>query len=162
MEKLSDNYKHIPGWGSDADPANEPTYPMKNYTGEDHGRLDYERPPMQRSNAEILHSKERPGLSAVFGSVLPPNGLSGAIRRLAFRYSEGTFSHWLLLLLADRVNVYEGLLDDMRRGQLPNTLAERGYGAIWKYDKKLFARKMFFPTLALAVVLVLVLKQRRH
>jgi hypothetical protein len=30
MENTNLNYKNIPGWNSDADPENEPTYPMKN------------------------------------------------------------------------------------------------------------------------------------
>ena len=49
MEKISDKYRNIPGWGIDADPANEPTYPIKNYTGDDFERLNYERPPLQRA-----------------------------------------------------------------------------------------------------------------
>jgi hypothetical protein len=161
MEKISDKYRNIPGWGIDADPANEPTYPMKNYTGDDFERLNYERPPLQQPRAEILHSNERPGLPAVFGTTLPPSGLSGALRRFAFRYSEGTFTHWLTLLLADRINVYEGLLQDLRRGKLPNVFAERGWGAIYKYDKKLFARKVAITSVITAAVIVLLFRKRK-
>ena len=35
MENLEQKFAHIKGWGIDADPENEPTYPMKNYTGDD-------------------------------------------------------------------------------------------------------------------------------
>src|SRR5690554_8021589 len=103
METIPEKYTHIKGWGVDADPKNEPTYPMKNYTGDDHNRLNYERPPQQRKNIEVLHSNERPGVSAVFGTSVPPSGFSGSLRRKAFTYSEGTFAHWLILLLADRI-----------------------------------------------------------
>src|SRR5689334_20788036 len=110
MEKnLADNYKHINGWGIDADPENEPTYPMKNYTGDDHNRLDYERDPQQQPEIEVLHSNERPGLTVVFGTPEPPSGLSGIIRRKAFKYSENMYRHWLPLIIADRINVIEGL-----------------------------------------------------
>src|SRR5690606_39028405 len=104
----SNNHSHIKGWGVDADPENDPTYPMKLYTGDDHRRLDWERPPQQPETVEILHSNERPTVPAVFGTTLPPSGLSGAIRRQAFKYSESSFGHWLPLLLADRVHVVEG------------------------------------------------------
>jgi hypothetical protein len=135
MENEENRYAHIKGWGVDADPENEPTYPMKKYTGDDHRRLNYERPVQQISSEEILHSNERPSVSAVFGTSTPPSGLSGDIRRFAFRYSEGEWTHWLSLILADRVNAIEGIVDDIRQGHLPNIFAERGWAAEWKYNK---------------------------
>jgi hypothetical protein len=136
MENLKDNYTHINGWGIDADPENEPTYPMKKYTGDDHRRLNYERPPLQPVDMEVLHSNERPNVSAVFGTSVPPSGLSGMIRRYAFRYSEGSWNHWLPLILADRINVVEGIIDDLTQGIIPNIWAERGWNAEWKYNRK--------------------------
>src|SRR4051812_14971664 len=100
MENLNMDYKNIPGWGVDADPENEPTYPMKKYTGDDHERLNWQRPPQQIADVEILKSIERPNLSATFGTPNPPSGLSGMIRRLAFKFSESEYGHWLNLLLA--------------------------------------------------------------
>lgn len=141
MENLADNYKHIKGWGVDADPENEPTYPMKKYNGDDHERLNYERPPQQPMNVEVLHSNERPGLTAVFGTSVPPSGLSGMIRRFAFKYSEGSFGHWIPLILADRVNIVEGIIDDLKHGHIPNIFAERGWKADWKYNRKGLAKK---------------------
>ena len=141
MESLSKNFEHIKGWGIDADPENEPTYPMKHWTGDDHRRLNYERPTLQPQTVEVLHSNERPNLSAVFGTVAPPSGLSGAIRRFAFRYSEGKWWHWLALLAADRVNVVEGIVEDVKGGQFPNILAEKGMAAEWKHNKKGLAMK---------------------
>src|SRR5215212_4384349 len=101
MENLESNYSHIKGWGIDADPENEPTYPMKKYTGDDHGRLNYERGTLQSAEVEVLHSNERPGLTKAFGTTSPPSGVSGDIRRFAFRYSEGKWIHWLALIVAD-------------------------------------------------------------
>ena len=136
MENTNLDYKSIPGWNSDADPENEPTYPMKHYNGDDHKRLDYERPTQQPQNVEILHSNERPNITAVFGTTCPPKGLSGKLRRHAFNYSEGNWNHWLTLILADRVNAIEGIIDDVKEGRFPNIIAERGWTAEWKYNKK--------------------------
>ena len=111
--QIAESHKHIEGWGMDADPENDPTYPMKHYTGADHDRLNYERAPQQHQNEEILQSIERPGLTRVFGTSTPPSGVSGMLRRYAFTFSEGSSGHWLTLLLADRINVVEGVIDDL-------------------------------------------------
>lgn len=143
MQVAIDKSNHIKGWGIDADPENEPTYPMKNYTGEDHERLSYNRPEQQSDEGlEILKSNERPSLSAVFGTSVPLSGLSGILRRHAFRYSEGELRHWLTLILADRVDMVEGILDDLRNGYIPNFFAERGWNAEWKYNRKEFVLKV--------------------
>lgn len=66
----------------------------------------------QLQKVEILRSNERPGLTPVFGTSTPPSGLSGMLRRAAFKFSENDLRHWLILLFADRVNV--GDLDGER------------------------------------------------
>ena len=162
MENIENNYSHIKGWGIDADPENEPTYPMKKYTGDDHKRLNYERAVQQPLTVEILHSNERPNYTAVFGTSTPPSGLSGMIRRYAFRYSEGSWNHWLPLLLADRINVYEGILQDLGRGYIPNIFAERGWAGEWKYNRKGFVQKATVGVLAVgAVVTFLALRNKK-
>ena len=142
MEKLAEQYKHIKGWGIDADPENEPTYPMKDWTGDDHRRRDYERPPQQPATVEILHSNERPNLTAVFGTSTPPSGLSGVLRRYAFRYSESSWGHWLPLVLADRINVAEGIISDLAHGHVPNIFAEQGWKADWKHSRPILLRRV--------------------
>jgi len=133
---LAQQYAHIPGWGVDADPENEPTYPMKKYTGDDYKRIHYERPALQPLTVEVLHSNERPNVTATFGTASPPSGLSGRLRRFAFRYSEGRWTHWLSLLLADRINALEGIAADLKEGHVPNIFAERGWKAEWKHNPK--------------------------
>src|ERR1700712_1004563 len=103
---------HIPGWGMDVDPENDPTYPMKHWNGADHERLNYEKAPQQPIDIEMLHSIERPGITRVFGTSTPPAGLSGAIRRYAYKFSEATAAHWMTLILADRVDVIQGKIND--------------------------------------------------
>lgn len=138
MENINNSekdYSYIPGWGIDADPKNDPTYPIKHRTDEEQKGYSWERPPQQPLTVEVLHSNERPNVTAVFGTTVPPQGLSGMIRRYAFKFSESSYGHWLPLILADRVNVVEGLIEDFRQGHTPNILAEKGYKAKWKHDK---------------------------
>jgi hypothetical protein len=156
MENLADKYSHIPGWGMDADPENEPTYPMKNYTGDDHNRLNYEPPPFQPQHEEILMSIERPRKSAVFGTSTPPSGLSGMIRRYAFKYSESSYGHWLPLIIADRINVVEGILEDLGRGRIPNIFAERGGKAALKHNPQAVARNVITAVLVVSAVSLLI------
>lgn len=157
MENLNNDYTHIKGWGIDADPKNEPTYPMKKYTGDDHKRLNWDRPPLQPVNIEVLHSTERPNITAVFGTSTPPSGLSGAIRRYAFQFSENQYMHWLPLLLADRVNVVEGIVDDLKSGHIPNIFAERGMKAELKHNPKGLAKRILV-TVAVTSIAYAILK----
>lgn len=136
MKKTAQDFAHIPGWGIDADPKNDPTYPNRHRTGEEHDGRSWERPTQQVLDREVLHSIERPDYTAVVGNSVPPSGLSGMIRRFAFKYSENSYLHWLPLVMADKVNVVEGLLDDLAHGTVPNIWAEKGYDSEWKHDKK--------------------------
>ncbi|WP_432713919.1 hypothetical protein [Pedobacter sp.] len=162
MENNNNDYKNIKGWGVDADPKNEPTYPMKTYTGDDHQRSNWERPVQQIPIMEVLKSNERPDLSAVYGATLPPKGLSGAIRRYAFKYSESSYGHWLPLLLADRINVVEGIVDDLKHGHVPNIFAERGWKAEIKYNPKGAAKKIITGVVVAAVICTLLSKKRKE
>lgn len=137
----NEDYKAIPGWGMDADPENEPTYPMKNWTGDDHNRIRYERSEQQPQDVEILMSIERPAITRVFGNTVPPSGLSGMIRRYAFRNSEDRYRHWIPLILADRVNHIEGVIDDIRRGHFPDLIQERGLAMEWKHNRANMIKK---------------------
>jgi hypothetical protein len=126
----------IPGWGVDADARNDPTYPIRDQS-RDHGLTRrWDRPPVQQPDVEILQSIEHVRQPAVVGTSVPPRGVSGAMRRLAFRWSESNWLHWLILLGADRVDVVEGVVEDLSRGTLPNVPAEMGVGAAWRHDRE--------------------------
>lgn len=144
MENTLKDPQTLPGWGIDANPENDPTYPMRE------PRLNVSQDPdnkhrpasLQPVDIEVLKSIERPNVSAVFGESSPPVGLSGMIRRFAFKYSESHYGHWLPLLLADRVNVVEGIVEDLAHGKVPNIFAEKGYAVEWKHNRSAFVTKM--------------------
>ncbi|WP_227470613.1 hypothetical protein [Massilia sp. YMA4] len=130
----------IQGWGADLDRKNRPAYPMERMPQ----RLDapLTQPDQQPQHVEVLVSPERPHMTPLFGSPQPPSGLSGMLRRAAFRSTENDVRHWLLLLLADRVNVVEGLAEDLARGHVPNIFAEMGIKAEWEHNRVGLAKKV--------------------
>ncbi|MBB5394751.1 hypothetical protein [Mucilaginibacter sp. AK015] len=150
----------IPGYGMDADPENEPTYPMKHYTGDDHNRINYERSVQQPQTVEILQSTERPAITTVFGTSVPPSGLSGAIRRYAFKHSEDRYRHWLPLIFADRINVFEGVIEDLRKGHVPNVFAERGWKVEMKHNAVGFLSKLAITALVTAAIVTTVTRKK--
>jgi hypothetical protein len=154
-DEMASRFTHIKGWGIDADPDNDPTYPMKHSNGDDHKRLNYERPVQQPLTVEKLHSNERPSVSAVFGTACAPSGVSGMLRRQAFKYSEGKWAHWLMLLTADRVNVIEGIINDIKHGHFPNIIAERGWKAEWKYNRKGMVKNIAIGVAVTAAIFIL-------
>ena len=133
--------RSVVGWGVDADPRNDPTYPYRDRSQDEGLANNWQRPPQQRSDVEVLQSIEHVRTPAVFGTSTPPSGLSGMIRRLAFRWSESNWLHWLMLLGADRINMVEGVAQDLGRGKVPNIPAEMGAKAEWQHNKKGFAIK---------------------
>lgn len=156
METKPVDHNLINGWGIDADPKNDPTYPMRKRSEDNQEGYTWDRPPLQPVDIEVLHSIERPNVTAVFGTSAPPSGLSGSIRRFAFQYGESSYGHWLPLLLADRVNVVEGIIDDLKRGHFPNIWKERGMRAEWKHNKTgLFKSLAFTAAIATGAVMLL-------
>ncbi len=117
----------IPGWGVDLDPADRPAVPKLNR--EDTGaHWDFpERQPERRPRERSIEHKF---LTPVFGTSTPPRGLSGVIRRTAYRkYSEGRAAHWLLLIFADRVDATESHLRSLVSLRPDNPLTETGIKA---------------------------------
>ena len=116
---------------------------------------------LQPEDVELLKSTERPQVSAVFGESAPPVGLSGMIRRFAFKYGKSHYGHWLLLLLADRVNVVEGVLDDLRHGHIPDIFAEKDYETEWEHNKiRLIIKLTTVAALVTGTVVLLSRKDR--
>jgi hypothetical protein len=151
----------IEGWGVDADPQARPAYPKERtpprFINKHWDDLEHQKP-----SVKVFHSTERPGLTPVYGTVQPPSGLSGMMRDVAFRWSENDMRHWLLLLAADRVNVMEGILEDLAHGHVPNIFKEMGGPAEWKYNRAGFYRKAAIAGGAVALLLYLNSRRKRR
>jgi hypothetical protein len=120
--KIPFDRSSIPGWGADLDRTNRPGVPMERTPP----RLDgvhWTEPEAQQTDVEILQSTEHFRRPPVFGTSVPPRGISGWMRRRAFAHSENDLRHWLILLAADRVDVVEGLAADAARSPATRHLA---------------------------------------
>ncbi|HLM06381.1 MAG TPA: hypothetical protein VK402_14480 [Blastococcus sp.] len=117
----------IPGWGVDLDPANRPSVPKLLEPQPDRSGAHWEMPEQQPEKWPRERSIEHARLTPVFGTSTPPKGLSGAIRKLSYRrYSEGRAAHWLLLVLADRVDAWESHLRSFATLRPDNPFTETG------------------------------------
>jgi hypothetical protein len=150
----------IPGWGADLDHANRPAYPKERTPPRLEG-LHWAHPPQQPVRMTVFHSTERSGITPVFGTSVPPRGLSGWLRAQAYRQSENDVRHWLMLMLADRVNMLEGVAQDLVQGHVPNVFAEMGGPAELRHNPRGFARKGLIAGSALLMGLYLLRGRRR-
>jgi hypothetical protein len=151
----------IQGWGADVDPQARPAYP-KERTPPRFINRHWDDLEAQRPTVKVFHSTERPGLTPVYGTAQPPSGLSGLIRGAAFRYSENDARHWLMLLFADRVNMVEGLVEDLASGHVPNLFKEMGGAAEWKYNRAGFYKKAAIAGAAAVLLAYLVSRRKRR
>jgi len=116
----------IPGWGADLDPKDRPAVPRERFDpGATGAHWDF--PERQPEKWPRERSIEHKFLTPVFGTSTPPRGLSGAIRKLSYaRYSEGRLAHWLLLVVADRVDSVESNLRSFATTRPDNPITETG------------------------------------
>lgn len=156
----AEKFAHINGWGADLDHKNRPAYPMERTPPRLEG-VHWETPEQQTEDVKILCSSERPGITPIFGTTLPPTGISGKIREAAFKYSENDLRHWGILLLADRVNMLEGVAADLSRGHVPNLYKETGMRSDFQFDRKAATRKMAVTASVLGVGLYMVMRKKR-
>ena len=120
----------IPGWGVDLDPKDRPAVPRLKFetTG-----AHWDFPERQEQKWPREKSIEHEMLPPVFGTSTPPRGLSGVVRRYAYRYSEGRAAHWLLLLGADRINAIEGHLVSFVTLRPDNPITQTGIRSEWTH-----------------------------
>ena len=106
----------IPGWGADLDPADRPSYPKLQYPADTGAHWDF--PERQPGGEGRERSIEHAFVTPVFGTAQPLRGLSGGVRRLAYRrFSEGRLAHWLLLIVGDRVDAWGSHLRSFASGR---------------------------------------------
>jgi hypothetical protein len=123
-ESVEDLRARIPGWGADLDPADRPSYPREQPGIETGAHWDF--PERQPEKWPRERSVEHAFLPPVFGTSTPPKGVSGAIRKYAYKYSEGRAAHWLLLIAADRVDATEHHLKSLATLRPDNPVTETG------------------------------------
>ena len=124
----------IPGWGVDSDPADRPSVPKLKFQ-EDLTGAHWEFPDRQPEKWPRERSIEHKFLTPVFGTAQPPRGLSGVIRRFSYaRYSEGRAAHWLLLMLADRVDAIEEHVKSFATLRPDNPITETGIKAEFTHN----------------------------
>jgi hypothetical protein len=115
----------IPGWGVDLDPADRPAVPQMRFDPAATG-AHWDVPERQPEKWPRERSIEHEVLTPVFGTSTPPRGLSGVVRKFAYRYSEGRAAHWLLLIGADRVDAIESHLASFATLRPDNPFTETG------------------------------------
>ncbi|WP_228536123.1 hypothetical protein [Noviherbaspirillum malthae] len=160
-KKSADDFSHIKGWGADLDPNNRPAYPMERTPPRLEG-LHWHDVEDQPLRMKVYHSVERPGITPVFGTSTPPSGISGKIRDVAYGFSENDVRHWLLLLFADRVNVVEGIGQDLMGGRVPNVFAEMGINAEWRYNRAGLIRTAAVASAVIGVGYILLKRRNAH
>ena len=122
----------IPGWGVDLDPADRPAHPRERH--EDTG-AHWDLPEPQGQTHRRERSIEHQMLPPVFGTAVPLKGLSGIIRRLAYRrFSEARAAHWLLLMGADRVDAAESHLRSLLTTRPDNPVTQTGLRTEARHD----------------------------
>lgn len=115
----------IPGWGADLDPADRPSVPRERFDLDTGAHWDF--PDRQEELVPRERSIEHAFLTPVFGTAQPLRGLPGAVRARAYeRYSEARAAHWLLLILADRLDAVEHHLTSLLTVRPDNPVTETG------------------------------------
>ncbi|HLL53102.1 MAG TPA: hypothetical protein VK447_06115 [Myxococcaceae bacterium] len=101
--------RNVEGWGADRDMAARPGVPME-LPPQPVGGAHWEEPAQQAPDVPVFKHKGLKALTPVFGTAAPPRGLSGVIRKVAYEVPTHRTKHWLLLMLADRVDVMERMV----------------------------------------------------
>lgn len=95
-----------PYWGVDLDFSRRPGVPMER---EPKPWPNSRFPPVRQFGQPAVpkHGRTNRQMPPVFGTSTPLKGLSGAIRRAAYRLPDHKPAHWVLKLLGDRVDSME-------------------------------------------------------
>jgi hypothetical protein len=116
----------IPGWGVDLDPKDRPSVPRERFDPHLNG-AHWDFPENQPEKWPRERSIEHKFLTPVFGTSCPPKGMSGMMRKYAYRrFSEGRAAHWLILMAADRVDSLGSHLQSLLTLRPDNPITEIG------------------------------------
>jgi len=160
QRRTVDHSSAIPGWGSDLDSEQRPGVPRD--AAPDIGPENlYIDVTAQVPRHRIHKSTEHAQLTPVFGTACPPRGLSGRLRDAGYRYSEGRLARWMTLMFADRVDMVEGLLEDLARLRPPNVVREMGLASEWRYNRKGVVKAAAVSAVLIGAALLLMRRGRR-
>ena len=116
----------IPGWGVDLDPKNRPSVPQERFDPNATG-AHWDFPERQPEKWPRERSIEHKFVTPVFGTSCPPKGVSGMMRKYAYkRFSEGRAAHWLILVAADRVDALGSHVRSLLTRRPDNPITETG------------------------------------
>lgn len=120
--------REIPDRGIDLDPSRRPGVPR--FKDIPQPLPNAQVPPeRQRSDGTVfMHGRPHKTFPPVFGTAVPPRGISGLVRRAAYRYPDHLMRHWTMLLFADRVDLWEHRVGKAARVVVP-ALAVLALGA---------------------------------
>ncbi|WP_164007214.1 hypothetical protein [Pyxidicoccus trucidator] len=120
----------IPGAAADLEPGDRPGVPMETQAQP----LAGARAPITPQHADVPVFKHagRKHMPPVYGTAQPPKGLSGLLRKTAYSYPDHLPRHWMMLLLADRVDVWEHRLRRSLPWGLPAAAALLVAGVSWR------------------------------
>ena len=151
MNHVPQDVRTINGWGADLDPADRPAVPMEWPSDVMTARGDVKH--WQEPIVKIYRSNEMPNLTPVFGESSPPHGLSERIRDEAYQWGEGMARHWMLLMLADRVETYASFFGSLFTGQY---FREKAWGTVWRLGTPHQKRRMVATAVTVPLIAALV------
>ena len=96
----------VPHWGVDLPRGNRPGVPAEQDPPRPMGNALGGVPLAQVTEAQPLVGASRPK-TPVYALTVPPRGLSGALRRVAYGIPGYKARRWMLLMAADRIDVLE-------------------------------------------------------
>jgi len=67
----------------------------------------------------------------------------------------------MTLILADRVDVVQGIINDLRHGKIPNLIQELGWKAEWRYNRKKFVMRLATKVLVATMITAALMRKRR-
>lgn len=155
-----DRTAEIAGWGSDVDRRMRPGVPRDKLPGAGIESLYPDIEP-QVPPHRIHKSTEHARLTPVFGTSCPPRGMSGRLRDIAYHWSEGRLARWMTLMVADRVDMIEGVASDFARLRPPNIVREMGLRSEWKHNRKRAITGAAVAAVSVAAIYLLLRSRRR-
>jgi hypothetical protein len=129
MQAQATQPKDVPYWGLDLSPENRPGVPRETPPRPLPG-AHWIEPERQPTRGPVLTRAGLPCPTPVFSTALPPKGVSGALRCMAYRIPDHRVRHWILLFVADRIDVAENMAawftrQADRQSRLKGTAAQR-------------------------------------